>query len=182
VPEGDLQSACTDLRAAIDVRGANSFVLENQTCDNEKTRCHGVSIYLPYLATSELNQVQKSLIAGQTTLVDQLPILWKGGTNHLIKARGAKIDEIETDFEHLLQFKNKTGWLEFVRYGWSFVLATTEPNALDQHSSAQQVAKNLASLGQEFLSGDGKPPAVVLDLEPEQQGGSRSRTACVKSS
>ena len=147
-----LKSASDAVVKAIDDRGV---ILENATRDVEKTGCHGLSIYLPYL-TDE--QMERAMLAGSGDLP---PVLLKGGTNHLQKggtdhlqkggtdhlqkARGAQISEIEEDFELLDQFK-KTNWEKFIRRGWSVMLAAKEPDKLGQHYSAQQCATNLYSM------------------------------------
>jgi len=74
-------------------------------------------------------------------------LLIKGGTNHILKARTVKISEIEEDFESLTEFKD-TRWIEFIKRGWSVILATEEASELDDHYSAQQCAANLLSLCQ----------------------------------
>jgi hypothetical protein len=42
----DLQSACKQIREAIDARDADAFVIANEVSQDE--RCHGLSIYFPY--------------------------------------------------------------------------------------------------------------------------------------
>jgi hypothetical protein len=145
--DGELKSACDAIRGAIDARGPDACILENQSGDNEVMRCHGLSIYFPYLAKTEMDQARQAFLAGGTDLVDQLPLLIKGGTNHLEKARSVKIREIEEDLKSLIQFE-KTRWTEFIKRGWSVILATEEANELDEHYSAQQCATNLLSLCQ----------------------------------
>lgn len=145
--DGELKSACDAVRGAIDPPGSEAFILENQTGDKEGARCHGLSIYFPYLAKKEMDRTQQAFLAGGTDLVDQLPLLIKGGINHIDKARSVKISEIEEDFKALIEF-GKTGWIEFIKRGWSVILATEEANKLDEHYSAQQCAKNLLSFCQ----------------------------------
>ena len=139
--EGDLRSACDAVLRAIDAR---DFIAANETGDGAESRCHGLSIYLPYLTQAEMDKAHQSMMAA-TSLVDQAPLLVKGGTNQILKARGVQISQIEGDFESLVEFK-KTGWSEFIRHGWSVILASEEPNELDQHYSGEQCAINLLSL------------------------------------
>jgi hypothetical protein len=54
---------------------------------------------------------------------------------------------LEADFEKLYQFR-QTGWNEFIKRGWSFILANEIPFELDLHYSAEQVAQNLLLCGQ----------------------------------
>ena len=167
IADCELQSACKSVCDAIEARTEGSCVIENQTGDDPEKRSHGLSIYFPYLAEAEIDQAQKSLVAGQTSLTQQLPLLVKGGTNHLLKARSARIIEMETDIEALLKFK-QTGWIEFIRQGWSAILATEEPDKLDQHYSAQQCAINLIALaqGSNRLLPEGGKPTVDAELAP----------------
>ena len=147
-----LKSACDAVAKAIDARGV---ILENATRDVEKTGCHGLSIYLPYLTDKQMElamlagsgDVPPLLLKGGTNHLQKggTNHLEKGGTNHLEKARGAQISEIEEDFEQLDQFK-KTNWEQFIKSGWSVMLAAEEPDKLGQHYSAQQCAINLYSM------------------------------------
>jgi hypothetical protein len=140
----ELKRACDALRDAFNARGPETCILENKSGDS---RCHGLSIYFPYLAKTEKDQAQQAFLAGGTDLVDQLPLLIKGGTNHIDKARSVKISEIEEDFTSMKEFE-KTRWIEFIKRGWSVILATDEANELDEHYSAQQCARNLLSFCQ----------------------------------
>jgi Clostripain family len=145
VADGELKSACDAVRNAIDASGEDACILTNRAGKgSEPTHCHGLSIYLPYLSKEEREDVQRMFVEGGTDLVAQLPLLIKGGTNHLLKARGVRISEIEQDFEALTAFK-ETGWSDFIKRGWSFLLASEEPGELDEHYSGQQCAINLVS-------------------------------------
>jgi hypothetical protein len=150
--ECPLKSACDAVVEAMDARGV---ILKNATRDAEKAACHGLSIYLPYLTDKQMElamlagsgDVPPLLLKGGTNHLQKggTNHLEKGGTNHLEKARGAQISEIEEDFEQLEQFK-KTNWKEFIKRGWSVMLAAEEPDKLGQHYSAQQCAINLYSV------------------------------------
>jgi len=160
----ELKVACKGVCDAIGARGKDACVIENKTGDEKEERCHGLSVYFPYLADAEIGQAQQSLLAGQTTLADQVPLLLKGGTNHILKARNARISEMETDFEALLEFK-QTGWVDFIKQRWSVILATEEPDKLDQHYSAEQCAVNLLALAKSsnrLVAGDEK---TAVDAE-----------------
>jgi len=148
VTDGELKSACDAVRNAIDARGKDACILTNRAGKgSEPTHCHGLSIYLPYLSKEEREDVQRMFVEGGTDLVAQLPLLIKGGTNHPLKARSVRISEIEQDFEALTAFKD-TGWSDFIKHGWSFLLAKEEPGELEEHYSGQQCAINLLSLCQ----------------------------------
>jgi hypothetical protein len=123
-------------------------ILENQTSENGKSRCHGLSIYFPYLTKKDRDEVQKSLEAGPKPADVQLPVQIKGGPLHLDKARGARIVELETDFGALDKFQQESGWGKFIQQGWSYILATkeTKPYHLDMCYSGEQCAKNLAAM------------------------------------
>lgn len=138
--ECELKSACEAVYKVVDARGKQACILENATRDSHKTRCHGLSIYFPYLTDEAMKQAQSLVASG-----DQRSVFVKGGTNHLQKARGGQITEIEEDFELLDKFK-KTNWVEFIKRGWSVILAAEERNELDRHYSAQQCAINLYSM------------------------------------
>ena len=142
--EGELRSACEDVRHAIDARGQMNCIVADENGKGASSHCHGLSIYFPYLAQTELDQVRESLISA-TSGVDQAPLLLKGGTNHILKARSVQVSQIEDDFESLTVFK-KTGWSGFIKHGWSVILASEEPNEIDEHYCGQRCAINLLSL------------------------------------
>jgi len=142
--EGELRSACEAVCHAIGACERLDCIVANEASDGAATRCHGLSIYLPYLTEAELDQTRQLLMTATSTL-DAAPLLVKGGTNHILKGRSVQIGQIENDFESLPEVK-KIGWSEFIKYGWSVILASEEPNELDQHYSGEQCAINLLSL------------------------------------
>lgn len=141
----EVKSACAAVLSAIDSRSKDAVILAKQPDDNQSTRCHGISIYFPYLAKRERDELQNSVSTGGTDLLSHLPLLLKGGNNHPLKARSVKVREIEKDFESLAEVR-ETGWHEFIQQGWSVILASKEANELDKHYSAEQCAVNLLSL------------------------------------
>jgi hypothetical protein len=152
---GELKSACEEICEAVSKRGDDSFVIANQTGEkdrNEEERCHGISVYFPYLTNGVDQRVQISLVAAQTTLLDQLPLLVKGGTNNLRKEQNGKIQDLEADFRQLTRFR-QTNWNNFIAHGWSFILAKEDPQGVELHYSAQQCAANLLSLYEESEPG-----------------------------
>jgi hypothetical protein len=144
LPEGELKSACDSVSRAIDAGKRPDCIVANRASDGAETRCHGLSIYLPYLTEADLEQTTQLLMTATSTL-DQVPLLVKGGTNHILKGRSVQISLIENDFESLPEFK-KLGWSKFIKQGWSVILASEEPNELDRHYSGEQCAINLLSL------------------------------------
>lgn len=144
-PDGELKSACNAVCLAIEARGDGALIAENRTGAGTTTRSHGLSIYFPYLTKPEMDQVHQAFAGGSTGLIDQLPLLIKGGTNILLKARSVKISEFEADFESLAGFK-ETNWSDFIKHGWSVILTSEEAGKLDAHYSAEQCAINLLSM------------------------------------
>ena len=151
----ELKSACTRVCKATN---KGDCVIENQTGEEKGKRCHGLSIYFPYLTDGEDERGQKSLVTVRADFIDRLQlvkggtnILQKGGTNILRKERAGKIGELEEDFKLLDKF-GETGWNKFIAHGWSFILAKELPKGeLDLRYSAQQAALNLLSLCEESI-------------------------------
>ena len=83
------------------------------------------------------------MLGDNETGIVNLPLV-KGGRDHTVKARNARIVELEADFEQLPFFKDD-GWGAFIKQGWSVVLARKFPDKLDLHYSAEQVAQNLSA-------------------------------------
>ena len=144
---GELTSACKEICKAIDER---TCVIDNQTGGHEED-CHGLSIYFPYSVQKDENEQTRRLFGeAETGIVNLLSV--KGGTNDARKARGARIEELEKDFKDLVHFR-RTGWVTFIEYGWSVLLAQKFPDKLDLHYSGQQCALNLLSLYKECTGG-----------------------------
>jgi len=137
---------CSELKKACDrVRGAianREYVIANETRENVKD-CHGVSIYFPYSFEENENQQMKRLLGDNETGILNLRLV-KGGLPDSHKARNGRIEELEADFQSLPFFKDD-GWGDFIKQGWSVLLAREFPNKLDLHYSAEQVAQNLSA-------------------------------------
>ena len=134
----ELHEACDNLRKALE-RGDEGFVIENQVADGDKG-CHGVSVYLPYRdETDATDNTEERFSKGG----DPHPL--KGGDPHPLKERTVRIRELEADFSRLKQFR-PTGWMEFIKRGWSFIVASQARFHLDYYYSAEQAAQNLRSL------------------------------------
>jgi hypothetical protein len=145
-----LKDVCAKIRNAIKIPDATDILdtavtIANETRENV-TDCHGVSIYFPYsLQENEDQQTQRLLGENETGIVN-LPLV-KGGPSNARKARNGRIEELEADFENL-PFFSDDGWGDFIKQGWSFLLARRFPDKLDLHYSAEKVAQNLsAALG-----------------------------------
>jgi hypothetical protein len=143
--DDEVGAICDDICAAISSVQPSALVLKNVEGNSGESLCHGISIYFPCLDESAIRSVQKSINTPSVPMVDNLPQLAKGGTNHLIKARGLRIGEIEADFAALTEFQ-QTGWINFIQQGWSYILAKHQPDDLDRRYSAQQCAMNLAKM------------------------------------
>ena len=157
--DSELSSECDAVRQAMESRDELGCVLANETGEGARSRCHGLSIYFPYLTQAEMEQTRQSL-TGTTSTLDQAPLMLKGGTNHILKARSVQVTQIEGDFESLPEFK-KTNWQVFIKHGWSVILASEEPNELDAHYSGEQCAINLLSLLKTYAQSDPEMAAVA---------------------
>ena len=135
----ELKNACEQIRKAINNR---NNVIANETRKKVKD-CHGLSIYFPYSVQKDENQQTKRLLGENETGILNLPLV-KGGRDHTVKARNARITELEADFRQLPFFEDD-GWGAFIKQGWSAVLAREYPYKLDLHYSAEQVAQNLSA-------------------------------------
>jgi cysteine peptidase C11 family protein len=137
-----LCSACEQIQKAIKARSDDACVLENKV---DESRCNGISIYFPYRGEDETDDVEELFAKGGS----RQPL--KGGSRQPLKERTARIRELEADFADLHAFRG-TGWNEFIKRGWSFILANEIPFELDLHYSAEQVSQNLLSRGPELVS------------------------------
>ena len=142
---GGLKKLCTQIRDAIKVPNTTEsgeyVMIANETRENVKD-CHGVSIYFPYsVEETEAQQTKKLLGDGETGIVNLE--LVKGGLIITRKARNGRIEELEADFEHLPFFQKENGWGDFIKKGWSVMLARKFPLKLDSHYSAERVAQHL---------------------------------------
>ena len=123
----------------------DGFVIKNAKGAGKGGKdCHGLSIYFPYRDDDDTDAFQVLQALGP----DDRPV--KGGNrpakggNRPAKERTARIEELETDFDQLTEFKH-TNWMQFIKQGWSRILTAREPENLDLRYSGQQVAKNLAA-------------------------------------
>jgi len=137
IDSADLKSACAEMRDS--TKGA---VITNEThanprdskvaADGQVEGIYGLSIYFPYRVPDPTEQLQE--------------LRAKGSRSFPSKERSLRIQELEEDFAALPRFR-ETGWNEFIKRGWSSILAKEVPTKLDEVYSAQQCAQNLGSSG-----------------------------------
>jgi len=163
---GDLKTECERLRKALKKNGNDDFILKNAHVDispknlsgrsEEKLgftpgSCHGLSIYFPYLTEDErdyLNHFEpiKGVADPTGAIKDAVEIANLAAGRIRYASRWQVIEDIEgyyhkTNFE----FASDTQWYEFIRSGWSPILAKHEPKELHLRYSAEQCARNLLS-------------------------------------
>lgn len=131
-----LQAASNDMINVLKV-GDDWPVMANESTES---RCRGLSIYLPYRQEDKTDAVEERFTKG----TGREPL--KGTGREPLKERTARIRDLEEDFASLTRFKS-TRWNEFIKHGWSSILALAEEtrNDLDRYYSAQQVAQNLVT-------------------------------------
>lgn len=169
IPAGELRTKCERLRNALKKNGNGDFILQNAHVDisqedlsgepEEKlgfkaSSCHGLSIYFPYLTEDERdhrNQLKPTKGVGDASgdLVGKSSVEMANlaARNIGYASRWQVIEDIEgyyhkTNFE----FASDTQWYEFIRSGWSSILAKHERKELHLRYSAEQCARNLLSL------------------------------------
>lgn len=160
-----LKDACDKVCSAIEARGPDAFVLENQV-STEPKRCHGLSIYFPYLTKQERKHLETPLLKrglgiltkGGTDILGKggTDILGKGGTDILGKERRERIEDIESYYRKLALSVN-TGWDEFIAHGWSRILA----------EQAEQMQHRMQQRKQTRVHGS--QPDDVTELEQRQE-------------
>lgn len=145
-----LKDACSKILEAI-TESDDGFVIKNAKGAGDKGKdCHGVSIYFPYRDDDDTDAFQVLQALGpDDRLVKGENRPAKGenrpakGANRPAKERAARIEELETDFDQLDEFK-LTHWMQFIKEGWSRILIKEEPEDLDLRYSGRQAAKNVA--------------------------------------
>jgi hypothetical protein len=140
----NLLSACAGVRRVLEL-DQNGIVVVNHT-NEEPRRSHGLSIYFPYKDDDKTDEAEIQFAKG----TGRQPL--KGTGRKPLKERIMRIQELEADFASLNQF-GETEWMEFIRHGWSMIMAKGAPFELDRYYSAEQVAQNLLS--------DPKPPKIL---------------------
>jgi hypothetical protein len=161
IPETDsdaIKKACVAIRNALRVSdpiaGKNGCILANQASDID--RCHGLSLYFPYLTDEEMSAIQQPLVKGGLDTHGA-----KGGLDtHGVKdvsdfVNMAAVDvlfgfrqQLIADTEGYygdLSLSTFTDWNRFVACLWSCILAERKSGELDIVYSAEQCAANLRS-------------------------------------
>jgi hypothetical protein len=130
----DLRSACNDVRMVLGL-DQNGIVVANHT-DQKPCRSHGLSIYFPYRDEDETDEAEVQFAKGS----GRQPL--KGSGRQPLKERIQRIQELEADIAKLDRF-GETKWIDFIRDGWSMILAEKAPFELDRYYSAEQATQNL---------------------------------------
>jgi hypothetical protein len=132
-----LQAASNDIINALKM-GDDWPVIANESNEG---RCHGLSIYLPYRKVDKTDEVEERFAKG----TGREPL--KGTGREPLKERAVRIRDLEEDFASLTRFQS-TQWGEFIKHGWSSILALAKEtrNDLDRYYSAQQAAQNLVTV------------------------------------
>ncbi len=130
------------------------FILINQA--SARDRCHGISIYFPYLSDDDRGVIQQPLVKGGNDTLgakggnDTLGgkgspgVLNQMACNILLCYRRQLIKDTEAYYCDLA-LSLDTHWCRFIKCFWSCILAQYEPTLLDLKYSAQQCAMNLSS-------------------------------------
>jgi hypothetical protein len=169
IPAGELKTKCERLRNALKKNGNGDFILRNAHVDisedlsgepEEKLvfkpgSCHGLSIYFPYLTENErdyLNRFEAVKGLGDSTgaggtLKSAVEIENMAARNIRYASRWQVIEDTE-DYYHKtnFEFASDTQWYEFIRLGWSRILAKHERKELNLRYSAEQCVRNLLSV------------------------------------
>jgi hypothetical protein len=135
-----IQKACRDVMTAVDENYANGLVIANSSADN---RCHGLSIYFPYLNDEQYTQMRQPMVKGGTDTIGKgfCAVMNSAAPNLLMCVRRQLILETEGYYTDL-RLANDTGWHRFIGKQWSEILVKLVPYELDVRYSAQQSSMN----------------------------------------
>lgn len=136
----DIECACNLVINALVENFANGLVLANSSADN---RCHGVSLYFPYLSDQQYAQVRQPLVKGGTDTIGKgfSAVMNRAASSLLMCVRRQLIVDTEGYYEDL-ELSQDTGWYRFIAKQWSNILVQLAPEDLDILYSAQQSAVN----------------------------------------
>jgi len=169
IPKGNSDAiidACDKICTAL--QAASGCILANRASNRD--RCHGLSLYFPYLSEDDRVGIQQPLVkGGNGTLGGKgIPsVLNEVACNILLCFRRQLIKDTE-GYYGKLALSVGTEWSRFIRCFWSCVLAQCEPTHLDLKYSAQQCAINLCS-----CNCPGKP--TVKEIKGEKTNRSHPR-------
>jgi hypothetical protein len=116
------------------------LVLANCSAD---CRCHGVSLYLPYLSEGQYGEVQQPTVKGGTDTIGKgfSSVLNRAASGLLMCVRRQLITITEAYYKDLALARDTT-WYLFIAKVWSKILVELVPDQLDLRYSAQQSAVN----------------------------------------
>lgn len=144
----EIRSACQKVMLALQMVGSpedtqdagRHLVLANSSAD---CRCHGVSLYLPYLCLEQLGEVQQPMVKGGRDTIGKgfSSVLNHAACGLLMCLRRELIVVTESYYEELALAQD-TAWYRFIVEVWSRILVELSPDDLDQKYSAQQSAVN----------------------------------------
>jgi len=138
-----VKAACENLRNQIEPQ--RECVVANSAGDD---RCHGLSIYFPYLNEDEKDEIDslklvKGVGGSQQDTGKNVAIANLAARSIQYAVRRALIADTEGYYlDEEFDFRN-TGWYGFIAHDWCRILVDNEPENLDVRYSAQQVAQNL---------------------------------------
>ena len=135
--------ACQSVMDALKEGTENSsklLVLANRSADR---RCHGVSLYLPYLSEGQYGEVQQPTVKGGTDTIGKgfSSVLNRAASGLLMCVRRELITITEAYYKDLALARD-TSWYSFIAKVWSKILVELVPDQLDLRYSAQQSAVN----------------------------------------
>jgi len=139
-----IAEACQNVMDALkeDKEGSgNLLVLANCSAD---CRCHGVSLYLPYLSQEQYGEVQQPMVKGgpDTHGGKSFSAVVNRAASGLLMCIRRELIVITEGYYKDLALAGDTGWYSFVAKFWSEILVKLAPDDLDVQYSAQQAAVN----------------------------------------
>jgi hypothetical protein len=140
-----IAEACQNVMDALkedeDKEGSGKLlVLANCSAD---FRCHGVSLYLPYLSELQYGEMQQPMVKGGCDTIGKGfgAVLNRAASELLMSVRRQLIMITEAYYRDLALARD-TDWYSFIAKLWSTVLVELAPDELDLRYSAQQAAVN----------------------------------------
>lgn len=139
-----IEKACQSVMDALTEDTAKTgklLVLANCSAD---CRCHGVSLYLPYLSEGQYGEVQQPMVKGgpDTHGGKSFSAVLNRAASGLLMCIRRELITITEAYYRDLALARDTGWYSFVAKCWSRVLVKLAPDMLDIQYSAQQAAVN----------------------------------------
>jgi cysteine peptidase C11 family protein len=181
IPDADskaIQNACIAIRDALTV--GNSCILANQVSDPDK--CHGVSLYFPYLTDREISVIQQPLVKGGLDthgikggldthgVKDVSDVVNMAAVNVLFGFRQQIIENTEGYYGGLA-LSADSNWNRFIACLWSCILADRKSGQLDVVYSAEQCAANLRACHCPESCGEEGQKVDTTNLGPPNSAG-----------